>query len=270
MLASTMRRENLKVVILCGGKGTRLREETEYRPKPMVPIGERPILWHIMKIYAAHGFKDFILCLGYKGEMIKDYFRNYLWMTSDVTLRLGRQPDVRFHNHHGEEDWSVTLVDTGPETLTAGRVNRIRAYVEGDSDFFLTYGDGVGDVDLKAELAFHRKHGKLMTLTAVRPPGRFGEINLTPDGSITAFNEKPQVTQGRINGGFFVVSTRIFPRLKNSDAVLLEQEPMRQLAREGQLKAFCHDGFWQPMDTFQEFTLLNRLWAEGNAPWKTW
>ncbi len=186
----------MKVVILCGGKGTRLREETEYRPKPMVPIGNRPILWHIMKIYAAHGFKEFILCLGYKGEMIKDYFRNYLWMTSDVTLHLGRKPAVRFHNHHDEEDWSVTLVDTGEETFTAGRINRIRNHVEKDSDFFLTYGDGVGNVDITASLDFHRKHGKKLTLTAVRPPGRFGELQLSPESRVAEINEKPQVTEG--------------------------------------------------------------------------
>ncbi len=260
----------MKVVILCGGKGTRLREETEYRPKPMVPIGDRPILWHIMKIYAAHGFKDFVLCLGYKGEMIKDYFRNYLWMTSDVSLQLGRKPAVRFHNHHDEEDWSVTLVDTGQETLTAGRVNRIRGHLGNDSEFFLTYGDGVGNVEITAELDFHKQHGKKMTLTAVRPPGRFGELNINDDGGVTEFNEKPQVTQGRINGGFFVVSTKIFDDLENSDNILLEQQPMRKLAGEGELKAFAHDGFWQPMDTFQEFTLLNKMWAEGNAPWKIW
>lgn len=260
----------MKVVILCGGKGTRLREETEYRPKPMVPIGDRPILWHIMKIYAAHGFKEFVLCLGYKGEMIKDYFRNYLWMTSDVTLKLGRKPSVQFHSHHEEEDWSVTLVDTGQETLTAGRVRRIRSFVEDDSEFLLTYGDGVGNMNIKAELEFHRQHGKKMTLTAVRPPGRFGEMNITPDGTVAEFNEKPQITEGRINGGFFVVSTKIFPYLGTDDQTALELQPMRQLASEGELKAFQHNGFWQPMDTFQEFTLLNKMWAEGTAPWRIW
>jgi glucose-1-phosphate cytidylyltransferase len=265
----------MKVVILCGGKGTRLREETEYRPKPMVPIGDRPILWHIMKIYAAHGFKDFVLCLGYKGEMIKDYFRNYLWMTSNVTLKLGRKPSVQFHSHHDEEDWSVTLVDTGQETLTAGRIERIREFVKDDSDFFLTYGDGVGDVNIRAELDFHKKHGKKLTLIAVRPPGRFGELDITADQRITAFNEKPQVAGGRINGGFFIASTKIFDDLKgnsqkSSDQIYFEQEPIRKLAADGELKAFSHDGFWQPMDTFQEFTLLNKMWAEGKAPWKNW
>jgi len=260
----------MKVVILCGGKGTRLREETEYRPKPMVPIGDRPILWHIMKIYAAHGFKDFVLCLGYKGEMIKDYFRNYLWMTSNVSLQLGRKPGVRFHNHHDEEDWSVTLVDTGEETATAGRINRIHSHVENDSDFFLTYGDGVGNVDIKASLEFHRKHGKKLTLTAVRPPGRFGELKLTPESRVAEFNEKPQVTEGRINGGFLVASTRIFDHLADSDRLMFEDKPMRAIANEHELMAYRHDGFWQPMDTYSEYNLLNKMWAEGTAPWRIW
>jgi glucose-1-phosphate cytidylyltransferase len=261
----------MKVVILCGGKGTRLREETEYRPKPMVPIGNRPILWHIMKIYAACGFNDFVLCLGYKGEMIKDFFRNYLWMTSNVTLRLGRKPDPKFHNHHGEEDWTVTLVDTGEETMTAGRIRRIKPFLGDDPDFFLTYGDGVGNIDIARSLEFHRQHGKKLTVAAVRPPGRFGELGIAKDGLVREFNEKPQVTEGRINGGFFVASRSVFDSLdEDADNVMFEHEPVRSIAREGQLMAFLHDGFWQPMDTFSEYTLLNRLWAEGNPPWKTW
>jgi len=260
----------MKVVILCGGKGTRLREETEYRPKPMAPIGNRPILWHIMKIYAAHGFKDFILCLGYKGDMIKDYFRNYLWMTSDVTLRLGRKPDVRFHNHHDEEDWSVTLADTGEETLTAGRIAKIRPFIGEDSDFFLTYGDGVGNVDIPASLAFHRKHGKKLTVTAVHPPGRFGEMGISGNGAVAQFNEKPQAAEGRINGGFFVASRSIFDYLHDSESVMFEQKPIRTMTAEGEVMAFPHDGFWQPMDTYSEFSLLNRLWSSGEAPWKIW
>ena len=261
----------MKVVILCGGKGTRLREETEYRPKPMVPIGNRPILWHIMKIYAAHGFNEFVLCLGYKGEMIKDFFRNYLWMTSHVTLRLGRKPDLKFHNHHGEEDWTVTLADTGEDTLTAGRIQRIQPFIGDDPEFFLTYGDGVGDIDIAASLAFHRQHKRKLTVTAVRPPGRFGEMRIDTDGTVREFNEKPQVTEGRINGGFFVASRSIFDALgEDADNVMFEQKPMRGIAQEGQLIAFPHDGFWQPMDTFSEYSLLNRLWAEGKAPWKIW
>ena len=259
----------MKVVILCGGKGTRLREETEFRPKPMLRIGNRPILWHIMKIYASQGHKDFVLCLGYKGEMIRDYFRNYLWMTSDVTLGLGRKPSVAFHSCHGEEDWNVTLVDTGEDTLTAGRIKQIERYVDGD-DFLLTYGDGVGNVDVGAAIAFHRKHGRMLTLTAVHPPGRFGELGMADDDMVRTFNEKPQAEAGWINGGFFVSSRRIFGRLANTDRVMFEQEPMRKLAAEGELMAFRHTGFWQPMDTYTEYALLNRLWQEGQAPWRTW
>jgi len=261
----------MKVVILCGGKGTRLREETEYRPKPMVPIGNRPILWHIMKIYASQGFKDFVLCLGYKGDIIKDFFRNYLWMTSDVTLRLGRKAAVRFHNHHDEEDWSVTLADTGEETLTAGRIQKIKPFIGNDPNFFLTYGDGVGNVDIRASLKFHRQHGKALTITGVHPPGRFGEMVIQKDGSVEQFNEKPQATEGRINGGFFVASRRVFDYLEGDcERMMFEQQPLRTMASKGDLMAFPHDGFWQPMDTYSEFNLLNKLWAEGKAPWKTW
>jgi glucose-1-phosphate cytidylyltransferase len=261
----------MKVVILCGGKGTRLREETEYRPKPMVPIGNRPILWHIMKIYATCGFNEFVLCLGYKGEMIKDFFRNYLWMTSHVTLRLGRQSKVKFHNHHPEEDWTVTLADTGEDTLTAGRIRRIKQFIGEDAEFFLTYGDGVGNIDIAAALAFHRRHGKKLTVTAVRPPGRVGELGVGPRGQVIEFNEKPQAAAGCINGGFFVASRGIFDYLgEDADQIMFEQEPMQTLAREGQLMAFPHEGFWQPMDTYTEYGLLNRLWAEGKAPWKIW
>jgi glucose-1-phosphate cytidylyltransferase len=260
----------MKVVILCGGKGTRLREETEYRPKPMLPIGGRPILWHIMKIYATQGFKDFVLCLGYKGDMIKSYFQNYLWMTSDVTLQLGRKPSLRFHNHHEEEDWTVTLVETGEETMTAGRINRVRRFVENDEHFCITYGDGVGNIGLREELEFHRNHGKILTLAAVRPPGRFGELSLEEAGRVTEFNEKPQMEAGRINGGYLIASPRLFGYLGETDRIMFEQEPMKKLAREGELMGFRHEGFWQPMDTFQEFTYLNKLWNEGRAPWKTW
>lgn len=260
----------MKVVILCGGKGTRLREETEFRPKPMLPIGNRPILWHIMKIYATQGHKEFVLCLGYKGEMIKDFFRNYLWITSDVTLGLGRSRSVEFHNRHDEEDWSVTLVDTGENTLTAGRVKRIQRYIGDDEDFFLTYGDGVGNVDVNASLAFHQKHGRVLTVTAVHPPGRFGEMGLADGAVVTEFNEKPQVEAGWINGGYFVASRKLFNYLGDSDNIMLEQEPMRQIVTEKQLMAYQHRGFWQPMDTLTEYTLLDRLWSEGNAPWKVW
>lgn len=260
----------MKVVILCGGKGTRLREETEYRPKPMVPIGGRPILWHIMKTYAAHGFKDFILCLGYKGNVIKEYFRNYQWMSTDVSLKLGEKPDIHFHDSHDEQNWNVTLAETGEETMTAGRIERIRRHLGNDEEFFLTYGDGVSSVDITAELAFHRRHKKLLTLTAVHPPGRFGELTLNEESTVKAFNEKPQTETGWINGGYFIASTKIFDYLHDTDAMMFEQKPMREIAAAGELKAFQHPGFWYPMDTYQENLLLNRLWNEGEAPWKIW
>lgn len=260
----------MKVVILCGGKGMRLREETEYRPKPMLPIGNRPILWHIMKIYSAQGYKDFILCLGYKGEMIKEYFRNYLWIASDVTLELGSTPSVHFHEVNRNEDWCVSLVETGEDTLTAGRIKRVQAYIGNDEEFFLTYGDGVGNVDVNAALSLHRRHGKILTLTAVHPPGRFGELTLDAGSAVVGFNEKPQVEGGWINGGFFVASRRVFDYLDDCENVMFEHEPIRRLTAENELRAYKHDGFWQPMDTFAEYTFLNRLWNEGKAPWKRW
>lgn len=259
-----------KVVILCGGKGYRLREETEYRPKPMLPIGERPVLWHIMKTYAVQGFNDFILCLGYKGEMIKDFFRNYRWMTGDVTVQLGGRTPPQFHGKAGEEDWRVTMVDTGQETLTAGRIRQVFKYLEGEDTFFLTYGDGVGDIDIRRSLEVHRSHGKLLTLTAVHPPGRFGELAMNDERQVLQFNEKPQAEGGWINGGYFVVSTGIRPYLEGADQQMFEREPMQRLAQDGQLMANVHRGFWQPMDTYQEYTLLNKLWNEGGAPWKIW
>jgi glucose-1-phosphate cytidylyltransferase len=259
----------MQVVILCGGKGTRLREETEYRPKPMIPIGDFPILWHIMKTYAHFGHKEFVLCLGYKGQVIKDYSLNYRQVMSDFTLKLGEKETMQFHNSCVEEDWTVTLANTGEETMTGGRVKRIEKYIKGDT-FLLTYGDGVGNIDIKALLEFHRQHGKVATLTGVRPPGRFGELT-TENGLITQFNEKPQATAGRINGGFFVLSREIFRYLDgDSDELIFEQEPLRRVAADKQLMCFPHDGFWQPMDTFREFELLNQLWRNGNAPWKIW
>ncbi|HHY87225.1 MAG TPA: glucose-1-phosphate cytidylyltransferase [Verrucomicrobia bacterium] len=257
----------MKVVIFCGGLGTRLREETEFRPKPMVPIGERPIVWHIMKIYAYYGHKDFILCLGYKGEIIKDFFRNYHWNTSDVTLRLGSRPRIRYHNKHDEEDWSVTLVDTGEATLTGGRLKRVLPYIKDDT-FLVTYGDGLADIDINASIAFHRKHKKIMTLTAVHPVGRFGDLELS--GSlVTAFSEKSEKQKGYINGGFFVMNRRIGEYL-TGDECALEQEPMNRLVRDRQMVAYTHHGFWQCMDTYREQQLLTRLWKSGKAPWKVW
>lgn len=260
----------MKVVILCGGKGTRLREETEYRPKPMVPIGGKPILWHIMKSYAQFGHKEFILCLGYKGEMIKDYFRNYLWHTCDITMKLGREPAVDIHDFHGEEDWSVTLADTGENSMTAFRLRQVRRYIPEGEPFMLTYGDGVGTVDIDELVKSHRVSGKVCSITAVRPAGRFGALSIQDDGSITSFNEKSQVEARHINGGFMVCEHGLFDYLPDDINVMLEREPMDKLVEDKQLNSYKHDGFWQPMDTYQESIYLNKLWDEGSAPWKTW
>lgn len=260
----------MKVVILCGGKGTRLREETEYRPKPMVPIGGRPILWHIMKYYASFGHKDFILCLGYKGEMIKDFFRNYLWNTCDVTLSLGREPAAHFHNRHEEEDWNVTLADTGAESMTAYRVKQIQRYIPSGESFLLTYGDGLSTIDINASIESHIASGKACTLSAVHPAGRFGALRIDDNGSIHTFSEKPQFEDTHVNGGYMVCDYRLFDYLPDDASVMLEQQPMDALVKDGQLGAFTHNGFWQPMDTYQETQHLNKLWADGKAPWKVW
>jgi glucose-1-phosphate cytidylyltransferase len=261
----------VKAVILCGGQGTRIRDVSEVLPKPMLPIGSKPIVWHIMKGYAAAGVHEFVLCLGYKGWLIKEFFINYRAMTRDVTVTLGTQPAVKvLGGGADEEDWSVTLAETGESTMTGGRVAAIRKYLQGEDLFCLTYGDGVADLDVKALLAFHRSHGKVATVTAVRPPGRFGEMILTGD-KVSEFNEKPQVTEGYINGGFFVLDPkRFFDFLGDNPKTVLEQDPMKKLADAGELAAYRHNGFWQPMDTYREYTLLNDLWARGAAPWKTW
>lgn len=257
----------MKVIILCGGLGTRLREETEYRPKPMVPIGGRPILWHIMKYYAHFGHKEFILCLGYKGEVIKDYFRNYHWNTSDVTLTLGQNPKIRYHSTHEEEDWTVTLIDTGQETQTGGRLRQALRFVE-DETFLLTYGDGLTDSDINATIDFHQQHGAIGTLTAVKPSGRFGELAMDGE-TITSFMEKPEKEAGFISGGYFVFNKSIGNYL-SGDACILEREPLERLSSEGQLKAWCHDGFWQCMDTYREQQILDKMWQSEKAPWKAW
>lgn len=260
----------MKVVILCGGKGTRLREETEFRPKPMVPVGNRPIVWHIMKTYAHYGHKEFILCLGYKGEMLKDYFRNYLWNTCDVTLALGRTPAVEFHDSHDEEDWRVTLADTGEDSMTAYRVKQIQRYIPKGESFLLTYGDGLATIDINASIAAHRAAGKICTISAVHPAGRFGALRIEDAGHIHAFSEKPQFEEAYVNGGYMVCDHRLFDYLPADPAVMLERKPMDDLVRDNQLHAYKHEGFWQPMDTYQESQHLNKLWAEGNAPWKVW
>src|SRR2546425_1695171 len=257
----------MKTVIFCGGLGTRLREETEFRPKPMVPIGERPILWHIMKIYAHYGHKEFILCLGYRGEVIKEYFRNYHWNTSDVTLRLGPRPQIKYYNQHDEEDWNVTLVDTGQATMTGGRLKRALKFIEEDT-FLLTYGDGVTNSDINASITFHQAQKKIATITAVQPSGRFGDINIK-NSTVTAFREKPEKEAGFINCGFFVMNKAIGEYLTD-DKCVLEQEPLNRLAAEGQIGAYIHTGFWQCMDTYREQQLLTNMWNNGDAPWKLW
>jgi len=260
----------MKVVILCGGQGTRIRDVSEDLPKPMIPVGGRPILWHIMKLYAAQNFQDFILCLGYKGHAIKDFFLNYEARMADVTITLGRDRSLEYHGAVDEEGWKVTLADTGLNALTATRLAAIRRYIGEDEDFFLTYGDGVGNVDLNALLAFHRNHGKVATVTGVRPPGRFGEMTAATDGKVAEFNEKPQATGGTISGGFFVFNRRIFDYLAPTANQMLEEEPMRALVRDGELMLHCHDGFWQCMDTYRDYALLNSLWDAGKAPWRIW
>jgi glucose-1-phosphate cytidylyltransferase len=260
----------MKTVILCGGKGTRLREETEYRPKPMVPIGGKPILWHIMKSYAHWGFKDFVLCLGYKGEFIKDYFRNYLWNTCDVTLNLGQIQSFHFHDRHAEIDWTVTLADTGEDSMTGFRVQKIRKYIPENHSFLLTYGDGVANIDMNALVASHRHSGKRCTLTAVHPTGRFGTLQLDAGGTIHTFEEKPQFENSYVNGGFMVCDYSVFDYLSDDPSLVFERQPLESLARDGQLNAYKHEGFWRPMDTYQEMQHLNALWNQGKAPWKVW
>ena len=255
----------MKAVILAGGLGTRLSEETVTKPKPMVEIGERPILWHIMKIYSAYGVKDFIICLGYKGYAIKEFFLNYRMHMSDVTVDIGRG-HLDFHRS-GAEDWKVTLIETGVASMTGGRLRRVRDYI-GDEDFLFTYGDGVADVNITELVAYHRSRGRLATVTSVVPPGRFGALELEGDG-VTRFREKPAGDGATINGGFFVLSPKVIDYIED-DASVWEKEPLERLAREGQLTAYHHSGFWQAMDTLRDKTHLEELWSSGTAPWKVW
>jgi glucose-1-phosphate cytidylyltransferase len=260
----------MKTVILCGGQGIRIRDANELLPKPMLPIGNRPIVWHIMKTYSAHGINDFVLCLGYKGWLFKEFFLNYRAVMADITVHLGQDVAPDFRDRRSEEKWNVTLVDTGEKTDTAGRIAAIRQYVEDEGTFCVTYGDGVADLDISRLLQFHNEHGKIATVTAVRPASRFGEIRME-NSLVCEFNEKPQAGGGFINGGFFVFdAARIWDYLGDDPLTILERGPMQRLAAEGQLAGFPHTGFWQPMDTLREYNLLNELWATGNAPWKTW
>jgi len=257
----------MKAVILCGGLGTRLREETEFRPKPMVPVGDKPILWHIMKLFSHAGLNDFVLCLGYRGNTIKEYFLNYEAMNNDFTICLGRLHRIQYENAHQEQDFRVTLADTGQHTMTGGRIGRIRQYV-GDSTFMVTYGDGLADIDMRSVLEYHRSHGKIATISTVKPSSRFGVVDIAETDQVQRFVEKPQ-SDTWINAGFMVFEPAIFNYI-GGDATVLEQEPLEQLAREGQLMAYRHNGFFYAMDTYREFQLLNELWQSGNAPWKLW
>src|SRR5215471_1107516 len=255
----------MQVVILAGGRGTRLAEETSTRPKPMVEIGGKPILWHIMKMYASHGFKSFLMACGYKCEMIKEYFHNYFINTSDYFLDL-KDGSRKIINSNGI-DWRIGVIDTGLETMTGGRILRLRKWIE-NKPFMVTYGDGLGDVDIRSLVEFHQTHGKLATVTAVHPPARFGDLTLDKD-SVRQFSEKPQTAEGWINGGFFVFEPRVFDYIAD-DQTSLEREPLERLAADGELMAFRHTGFWQPMDTLREKELLESLWSSGKAPWKRW
>jgi glucose-1-phosphate cytidylyltransferase len=255
-----------KVVILCGGLGTRLREETEFRPKPMVEIGGRPILWHIMKIYAHYGLRDFVLCLGYRGNVIKDYFLNYEAMNNDFTIELGSQR-IEYHGAHQEGGFRVMLAETGPQTMTGGRLKRIERFIA-DDIFLATYGDGVADLNVADLIAFHRAHGRLATVTTVHPTSRFGMLDLAASGAVAWFTEKPKA-EGWMSAGFFVFDRRVFDYLSGDECVL-EREPLERLAAEGQLMGYRHPGCFFAMDTYREYEMLNRLWTSGDAPWKVW
>lgn len=256
----------MKVVILAGGLGTRLSEETIVRPKPMVEIGEMPMIWHIMKIYSSHGFNDFIVCLGYKGYVVKEYFSNYFLHRSDVTINL-TQNDIRFHDSQAEP-WNITLVDTGNETMTGGRIKRVRKYLNNE-DFLLTYGDGVSDVDITALVDFHNKNQKYCTVTAVQPSGRFGALDILDDDRVKSFMEKPKGDRSWINGGFMVCKPEVFNYIQGDDTIW-ERDPMEKIAEDEQLMAFKHYGFWKPMDTLRDKNELEAEWQTGNAKWKIW
>jgi glucose-1-phosphate cytidylyltransferase len=255
----------MKVVLLAGGLGTRMREETEYKPKPMVEIGGRPVLWHLMKSFSVHNLTEFVVCTGYRSDVIKEYFLNYEARLNDFTVRLGSESKIEIHDQQDEGDWAITISDTGASTMTGGRVKKVQKYVNGR--FMVTYGDGLADVNITELLAFHEAHGKLATVTTVRPLSRFGVMDLDESGIVQRFREKPQ-TEDYVNAGFFVFEPEVFNYL--DEECILEQEPLERLAREGQLVAYRHNGFWQPMDTFREYTMLNEMWEDGSAPWKTW
>jgi glucose-1-phosphate cytidylyltransferase len=258
----------MQVVILCGGHGTRIRDVADDVPKPMIPIGGRPILWHIMKGYAQHGFNRFILCLGYKSWSIKQFFLDYAMASSDLVVDLKGAHPVQVRPPYRLEDWQIVLAETGEDTMTGGRLKRVEKYLDGDH-FMLTYGDGVADLDLRDLVSFHLRHGKTGTVTAVHPPGRFGEMEIE-DGRVVEFTEKPLISQGLVSGGFFVFHRRFVERLPDRDDLILERDPLFTLARQGELAAFIHEGFWHCMDNSRDYHLLNNLWSSGSAPWNSW
>jgi len=257
----------VKVVILCGGLGTRLREETEFRPKPMVEVGGRPILWHIMKTYAHHGFREFVLCLGYRGSVIKDYFLNYEAMNNDFSICLGQKSQVHYHGLHTEQGFSVTLADTGLDTMTGGRIARIQKYIDGDT-FLLTYGDGVANIDVRSLVEYHKSHGKIATVTTVNAVSRFGMLDLSGEDKVNCFMEKPS-NDGWISAGYFVLNREVFNYLGGDDCIF-ERQPLERLANAGQLMAYRHPKFFYPMDTYRDYQHLNELWRTGEAPWRVW
>jgi len=258
----------MKCIILAGGQGTRIREESHARPKPMLDVGGRPLLWHIMKTYAHHGHNEFVICLGYLGHIIRDYFLNYEEMTKDVTVSVGRHSDVAFHTNENEPDFKVTLAETGPNTMTGGRIARVRRYLGNNETFMVTYGDGLSDVDVGRLVAFHKAHGRIGTVTAVQPESRFGILDLGADDTVTRFIEKPRL-DGWINAGFFVFERAFLDYLDGDDCVL-ERSPLERLAADGELVCYKHPGFFYAMDTFREYQLLNEMWNSGAAPWKVW
>jgi glucose-1-phosphate cytidylyltransferase len=262
--------DRIPTIILCGGRGTRIREVSSLIPKPLLPVGDRPILWHIMKLYSSRGCHDFVLALGWLGEKIREFFLHYDALTSDFTVTFGAERGIEYLSPHPEKDWRVTCIDTGLDALTGTRVRRAAERL-GPGPVMVTYGDGIGDIDVSALLAFHRAHGRLATVTAVRPPGRFGELRLGNRGLVEEFAEKPQTSMGAINGGFMVFEREAIERyIPADDDVMLEREPLAALVADSEVMAFEHNGFWQPMDTPREQELLNGLWASGNAPWKLW
>ncbi len=259
-----------KVVVLCGGYGTRIRDVADNIPKAMIPIGNHPVLWHIMKYYSHWGYRTFVLCLGHQGEVIKDFFLNYESHAWDFTLRLGAHRSIVYHKDRSPADWEVTCAETGLHAMTGARVRRAYKYLRGEKHFMLTYGDGVGDIDLDKLMKFHMAHGKIITVTGVRPPGRFGELMSNGRHVVTEFNEKPQATGGRISGGFFVCRREIFNYLSDREDLVFEREPLRNLVADRQMMVYEHDGFWQCMDTYRDYQLLNQLYEKGNAPWVQW